>query len=70
MSIGVVQPCVGAQTVFGLPLGFHALVGGSVSIVLLQLFIQLVLSPILWFPWFKRAEKKALALERQADQEA
>lgn len=70
MSIGVVQPCVGAQTVFGLPLGFHALVGGSVFIVLLQLFIQLVLSPILWFPWFKRAEKKALALERQADQEA
>nr|WP_288824517.1 PTS transporter subunit EIIC [uncultured Clostridium sp.] len=64
-KIGIVARCSGVQPIFGLPLGFHAMVGGSFSIILLQLFLQLIVSPILWYPWFKRAEKKALLRERQ-----
>jgi PTS system cellobiose-specific IIC component len=64
-SIGIVSRASGAQPIFGLPLGFHAMVGGSLSIVILQLVIQLVISPILWYPWFKRAEKKALLREQE-----
>jgi PTS system cellobiose-specific IIC component len=64
---GIVARCSGAQPIFGLPLGFHAMVGGSVSIILLQLFLQLIISPILWYPWFKNAEKKALLLEQQEE---
>lgn len=62
--VGLVSRCAGTSVIFGMPLGFHALVGGSISIVLLQVFLQLVVSPILWFPWFKQAEKLALAQER------
>ncbi|EJF01624.1 PTS sugar transporter subunit IIC [Liquorilactobacillus mali] len=64
-KLGIVAPFSGAQAVFGLPLGLHALVGGHISIVFLQLFIQLVLSPLLWFPWFKRADRKAFIEENQ-----
>jgi len=66
-KIGLVARCVGVQCIFGLPLGFHAMVGGSISIVILQLFIQLVLSPLEWYPWFKMAEKKALAEEAETE---
>ena len=66
-KIGIVARCVGVQCIFGLPLGFHAMVGGSLSIIILQLVIQLVLSPLEWYPWFKKAEKIALA-EEMADQ--
>lgn len=62
-KLGIVARFTGVQAVFGLPLGFHAMVGGHISIVFLQLFIQLILSPILWFPWFKRADKKAYLAE-------
>ncbi|WP_270330018.1 PTS sugar transporter subunit IIC [Lapidilactobacillus dextrinicus] len=63
-KIGLVARFTGVQAVFGLPLGFHAAVEGHISIVVLQLFIQLVLSPLLWYPWLRRADKKAL-LEEQ-----
>ena len=65
VSLGIVSPCAGTQVIFGIPVGFYALVGGSMSIVILQLFLQLVLSPILWFPWFKRLERKTLRRERE-----
>ena len=61
---------MGAQTLFGLPVGFFAAVGGATSIIALHLFLQLILSPLLWYPWFKMAERAALAAERNADQEA
>ncbi len=64
MKIGIVAKCVGTTAIFGMPLGFHAMIGGSVSIVILQLFLQLVLSPILWFPWFKAVEKRAVEQEK------
>lgn len=66
-KIGIVARCSGAQPIFGLPIGFHAMVGGSISIILLQLFLQLIVSPILWYPWFKRAEKKALLREQREE---
>lgn len=52
---------------FGLPLGFHAAVQGRISIIVLQIFIQLILSPILWYPWFKRLDKKTYLMEQEAE---
>ncbi|MFD2306944.1 PTS sugar transporter subunit IIC [Enterococcus termitis] len=66
-NIGLVGRTIGAQAVFGLPLGFHASIGGSVSIIILQIVIQLILSPILWYPWFKMLDKEAY-LEEQKNQ--
>lgn len=64
-KIGLVARFVGAQTVFGLPLGFFATVGGHVSIIILQLVIQLILSPILWYPWFKHLDNTAYKEEKK-----
>lgn len=64
-NVGLVSKTIGAQAVFGLPLGFHASVGGSVSIIILQVAIQLVLSPLLWYPWFKMLDKEAVLEEQK-----
>lgn len=64
IKFNIVARFTGTSTIFGLPLGLHAATQGRLSIVLLVLFIQLVLSPILWYPWFKIAEKKALVHEK------
>lgn len=64
--IGLVARFTGVQAVFGLPLGFHAAVEGHVSIIILQLVIQIVISPLLWYPWLRHADKKALAAEKAA----
>lgn len=66
IKLGWVARFTGVQTVFGLPLGVFATVGGHASIIVLQVLIQLVLSPILWYPWFKHADKLALQDEQQA----
>jgi len=63
----IVSKFSGAQAIFGLPLGFHASVGGAMSIIILQLILQLVLSPILWYPWFKGLEKEALKRELEEE---
>ncbi|WP_128522428.1 PTS transporter subunit EIIC [Lacticaseibacillus paracasei] len=65
-KIGLVARFTGVQAVFGLPLGFHAAVEGHVSIIILQLVIQLVISPLLWYPWLRHADNKALAAEKTA----
>ncbi|WP_334333081.1 PTS transporter subunit EIIC [Companilactobacillus sp. HBUAS59544] len=65
-KMGIVSRFIGSQTVFGLPLGFHAAVEGSISIIVMQLLIQLVLSPLLCYPWFKRMDNKAYKLEQQS----
>ena len=62
-NMGIVARCSGAQPIFGLPLGFHAMVSGRISVVILQLVLQLIISPLLWYPWFKMAEKEALTKE-------
>jgi PTS system cellobiose-specific IIC component len=66
IKFGWIARFTGVQTVFGLPLGVFATVGGHASIVVLQLLIQLVLSPLLWYPWFKHADKLALQDEQKA----
>lgn len=66
-KLGIVAKFIGVQAIFGLPIGFHAAVEGSISIILLQLFIQLVLSPILWYPWFKRLDLRTLKEEQAAE---
>lgn len=65
-KIGIVARFTGVQAVFGLPLGFHAAVEGHISIIILQLVIQLVIAPILWYPWLRHADKKALEAEKQS----
>jgi len=62
-KMGLVATFIGAQTVFGLPLGFFAGVEGKVSIIVMQLIIQLIVSPLLWYPWFKHADMKAYKAE-------
>ncbi|MEC6747965.1 PTS transporter subunit EIIC [Marinilactibacillus sp. XAAS-LB27] len=62
-NIGLVERVIGAQAIFGLPLGFHASVGGHWTIIVMQIVIHAVLSPILWYPWFKRIDNEAYALE-------
>ena len=66
-KLGIVAKFIGVQAIFGLPLGFHAAVEGSISIILLQLFIQLVLSPVLWYPWFKRLDLRTDREEQAAE---
>lgn len=63
-KLGIVARFTGVQAIFGLPVGLHAAVQGSISIILLQVFIQLILSPILWYPWFKRLDNKTYAAEK------
>lgn len=66
-SIGLVERVIGAQAIFGLPIGFHASIGGHWTLIVMQLFIQLVLSPILWYPWFKRVDNEAYNLEKHPE---
>lgn len=66
-KFNIVAKFTGVAPVFGLPLGFHAAVQGRVSIIILQVFIQLILSPILWYPWFKRLDKKTYQIEQDAE---
>lgn len=65
-KIGIMARFSGAQMVFGLPVGVVATCGGSASIIIFALISQLILSPILWYPWFKHADNKALAQEKGA----
>lgn len=65
-KMGIVARFTGVQAIFGLPLGFHGAVQGALSVILLQLFIQLVLSPVLWYPWFKRLDNKTYKAEIEA----
>jgi len=68
-QIGLVDVFTGVQAVFGLPIGFHAAVQGSISIILLQLFIQLILSPILWYPWFNSLDNQTYLEEQNTETE-
>lgn len=67
-KIGLVSRFIGVQSIFGLPLGFHAAVQGSISVILLQIFIQVILSPLLWYPWFKRLDIATYKQEQEAAQ--
>ena len=67
VKVGLIPHFSGAQPIFGLPVGVHATAGGSVSIIVLQLVINLILAPILWYPWLRHADKKALAEEHVSE---
>lgn len=64
-KVGIVAKFSGVTAIFGLPLGFHAAVQGSLSIIILQLFIQLVLSPLLWYPWFRSMDNETYKQEQE-----
>ncbi|KAF0425483.1 PTS sugar transporter subunit IIC [Pediococcus acidilactici] len=64
IKVGIVSRFMGTQAVFGLPLGFHAAIQGSISIILLQLFLCLIVQPIAWYPFFKSLEKEDLKMQR------
>lgn len=64
-KLGILARFSGAQMVFGLPIGFSAAsCGGSWTIILFQLIMQLIIAPLLWYPWFRHADKKALREEQ------
>ncbi|MDN6626245.1 MAG: PTS transporter subunit EIIC [Pisciglobus halotolerans] len=65
--LGIVARFSGVQPIFGLPLGLNAAVQGSLSIILLQIVIQVIISPILWYPWFKRLDRKTYKREQEAE---
>lgn len=65
-KMGLVARFIGVQSIFGLPVGLHAAVEGSLSVIILQLFIQFILSPLLWYPWFKHLDNKTYQLEQEA----
>lgn len=67
-KFGIIARFSGAQMVFGLPVGLVASAGGSVSIIIFSLVTQLILSPLLWYPWFRIADNKAYKEEQQAAQ--
>lgn len=66
--IGLVSQVIGAQAIFGLPIGFHASIGGSVSVIVMQIVIQLIVSPILWYPWFKMIDRDAVLAEKEQEE--
>lgn len=65
IKLGIVARFTGTVPIFGLPLGAYAAIQGRVSIIVLQLFIQLILGPLLWYPWFKRLDKETYLKEQR-----
>lgn len=65
-ALNIVPRFMGTTYVFGLPIGFSAAIQGSIRIIILQLVIQL-LSILLWWPWFKSAEKEAVMNESKLE---
>lgn len=69
-KIGVVSRFTGVTAIFGLPIGFHAAVEGRLSIIIMQMLIQLVLSPLLWYPWFRSMDNETYKLEHSMEKES
>lgn len=63
-KIGWVATFTGTAAVFGLPVGVYAAIQGKMSIIILMLILQLIISPLLWYPWFKWVEKEAVENEK------
>mgnify|MGYP000405787666 FL=1 len=56
---------MGAATVFGLPIGFHAAVQGSWQAVVLQIVVMAIVG-LVWYPFFKKADNDAYKLEQES----
>lgn len=61
---GLVPTLMGASTVFGLPIGFHAAIQGSWQVIVLQIVVMIIVG-LVWYPFFKKADTDAYALELQ-----
>ncbi|MFQ6792950.1 PTS transporter subunit EIIC [Thomasclavelia sp.] len=63
IASGLVPTLMGASTVFGLPIGFHAAIQGSWQIVVLQIVVMVIVG-LVWYPFFKKADNDAYKLEK------
>lgn len=61
-SLGLVATPIGVQ-VFNIPLAINGILNGSLTIAILQILL-LILSVIMWMPFIKFADKKALEEEK------
>lgn len=64
IKVGIVDIFNGVAPIFGLPIGVYALFQGSVSIVVLHLVLQLLVAPLLWFPWFRSLDRETYKQEQ------
>lgn len=69
IDIGLVPHLNGSTVVFGLPVFFSAFIQGGWKVVLLMVATQ-VIPILLWYPWFKMAEKDAVKEEQAVIEEA
>lgn len=65
IASGLVPTLMGAATVFGLPIGFHAAVQGSWQAVVLQIVVMAIVG-LVWYPFFKKADNDAYKLEQES----
>lgn len=65
IALGLVPTLMGASTVFGLPIGFHAAIQGSWQVVVLQIVVMIIVG-LFWYPFFKKADKEAYELEQKS----
>lgn len=65
IASGLVPTLMGAKTIFGLPIGFHAAIQGQWQAVVLQIVVMIIVG-LIWYPFFKKADNEAYQLEQQA----
>ena len=65
IASGLVPTLMGASTIFGLPIGFHAAIQGSWQAVVLQIVVMVILG-LVWYPFFRKADNDAYKLEQEA----
>lgn len=65
IASGLVPTLMGAATVFGLPIGFHAAVQGSWQAVVLQIVVMAIVG-LVWYPFFKKADNDAYKLKQES----
>jgi PTS system cellobiose-specific IIC component len=64
--IGVIPRVIGMTPVTGMPVFFSGVMEGSWKIGALQV-VFVILSALVWYPFFKKADKEALKIEQEAD---
>lgn len=64
IASGLVPTLMGAKTIFGLPIGFHAAIQGQWQAIVLQIVVMVIVG-LVWYPFFKKADNEAYQLEQQ-----
>lgn len=67
--IGLVPRVSGVAPMSGVPIILNGLMGGSWKIAVLQVFL-VFLSTVVWYPFFKKADKEAYELEKKAEDQS